>query len=93
MIFAQYEPLQPFSVIQISVMKSSYSVRAKRCREIIDLAAGSRPDLRTFFLDATNLADRLVELANKPVEDGVTTISVEKYLKALPKLLSQPHFR
>ena len=75
----------------ISVLKSSYSVRAKRCRDIIDNVATTHPGLRTFFTDATNLADRLVELANYPVNEKVTTLSVEKTFKSLPKLLSQPH--
>lgn len=78
--------------MMISVMKSSYSVRAKRCREIIDLAAASQPSLRTFFGDATNLADRLVELANKPVEDGIMTLSIDKAFRSLPRLLSQSQF-
>lgn len=78
--------------MMISVMKSSYSVRAKRCREIIDMAAAKQPKLRSFFGDATNLADRLVELANKPVEDGVATLSVEKSFRSLPRLLSQSQF-
>lgn len=78
--------------MMIAVLKSSYSVRAKRCREIIDTAVSSQPKLRNFFADATNLAERLVELANKPVEDGVFTLSVEKTFRTLPRLLSQPQF-
>ncbi|XP_032793021.2 serine/threonine-protein kinase ATR [Daphnia magna] len=78
--------------MMISVLKSSYSVRAKRCREIIDMVASNQPSVRKFFGDATNLADRLVELANKPVEDGVMVLSVEKAFRALPSLLSQSHF-
>lgn len=73
-------------------MKSSYNVRAKRCREIIDLANSTRPNLRTFFVDATSLAERLVELANKPVDDGVMILSVNQSFKALPRLLSQAQF-
>lgn len=78
--------------MMIAVLKSSYNVRAKRCREIIDMAVGMQPNLRNFFADATNLAERLVELANKPVEDGVVTLSIEKTFRALPRLLSQPQF-
>jgi serine/threonine-protein kinase ATR len=78
--------------MMISVLKSSYSIRAKRCREIIDVVASSQTSLRSFFADATNLADRLVELANKPVEDGIMVLSVEKAFRSLPKLLSQPQF-
>lgn len=78
--------------MMISVLKSSYNVRAKRCREILDMAVARQPSLRTFFADATNLADRLVELANKSVEDGIMTLSVEKTFRALPRLLSQAQF-
>lgn len=78
--------------MMISVLKSSYNVRAKRCREIIDMAVANQSSLRTFFGDATNLADRLVDLANKPVEDGVMTLSVEKTFRSLPRLLSQSQF-
>ena len=56
------------------------------------MAVSTQPSLRSFFSDATVLADRLVELANKPVEDGVMVLSVEKAFKSLPKLLSQPQF-
>ena len=78
--------------MMISVMKSSYNVRAKRCKEIIDTATCSEPNLKGFFIDATNLADRLVELANKHVENGVMNLSVAKSFKQLPKLLSAPNF-
>ncbi len=79
--------------MMISVMKSSYNVRAKRCKEILDVAAQTQPQLRAFFGDATNLADRLVELANKHVDNGVMTLSVAKSFKLLPKLLSAANFR
>ena len=78
--------------MMIAVLKSSYSVRAKRCREIIDVAAAQQPNLKAFFEDATNLADRLVELANKPVDDGVQVLSIEKHFRTLPRLLSQSQF-
>ena len=43
--------------MMIAVLKSSYSVRAKRCREIIDMAAAKQPNLRAFFEVATNLGN------------------------------------
>ena len=78
--------------MMVSVMKSSYSVRAKRCKEIIDVATSSESGLRLFFSDSTNLVDRLVELANKHVENGIMTLSVAKSFKMLPKLLSGANF-
>lgn len=78
--------------MMIAVLKSSYSVRAKRCREIIDMAASKQSNLRAFFEDATNLADRLVDLANKAVDDGVQVLSIEKHFRTLPRLLSQSQF-
>ena len=78
--------------MMVSVMKSSYSVRAKRCKEIIDAATAENPNLRTFFSDSTNLVDRLVELANKHVENGVMTLSISKSFQMLPKLLRAAQF-
>ena len=78
--------------MMVSVMKSSYSVRAKRCKEIIDVATSTEPSLRIFFSDSTNLVDRLVDLANKHVENGVMTLSIAKSFKMLPKLLSGLNF-
>lgn len=76
----------------ISVMKSSYNVRAKRCREIVDMATSKEPSLKAFFSDATNLANHLVELANKHVDNGISTLSISATIKTLPKLLEKVTF-
>jgi len=62
-------------------MKSSYNVRAKRCREIIDLANSTRPNLRTFFVDATRHINH-----NPFPRDPVYIVGVEDEVEVMQSL-------
>lgn len=69
----------------ISVIKSSYEVRAKRCVEIF-----ADPKLRTNTMqklvrDFTSLAEKLIELCNKSVPKEIETTTVSALLRTLPR--------
>nr|XP_053640480.1 serine/threonine-protein kinase ATR-like [Cherax quadricarinatus] len=76
----------------IAVSKSSYQMRVKRCIEIFEAAKRMKPELSKFISDATKLADKFLELSNKPVEKGVHQVSLNSLLRGLPRLLSDSSF-
>ncbi|KAK3852062.1 hypothetical protein Pcinc_041331, partial [Petrolisthes cinctipes] len=76
----------------IAVSKSSYHMRVVRCIEIFEAAKRMNPGLSKFIADATKLADKFLELSNKPVEKGVPQVSLNNLLRALPRLLADPSF-
>lgn len=84
-LLVQY-PQQTLWMI-ISVMKSSYNVRAKRCAEIFaDIKLKrSNPTLPKLIQDFTTLAEKLIELCNKQVNSDVTTTTVSALLRTLPR--------
>ena len=43
-------------------------MRVARCSEIFEMAKKINPSLSKFIADATKLADKFLELSNKPVE-------------------------
>lgn len=70
----------------MSVYKSSYSVRVKRCQEILqDPRLKAVSGLMTLIQDFNRLAEKLIELCNKPISNGVTTTSVSTLIKSLPR--------
>ncbi|XP_063916724.1 serine/threonine-protein kinase ATR-like isoform X2 [Zophobas morio] len=74
----------------ISVIKSSYMVRSKRCADII-----SDPKLKTIaklVKDFTSLAEKLIELCNKDVAQDVETTTVSVLLRTLPRMLNKTDF-
>ncbi|KAG7176083.1 serine/threonine-protein kinase atr-like [Homarus americanus] len=76
----------------IAVSKSSYHMRVRRCIEIFEAAKRMNPQLSKFITDATKLADKFLELSNKPVEKGVLRVSLNTLLRAFPRLLSDTSF-
>ncbi|XP_068202044.1 serine/threonine-protein kinase ATR [Palaemon carinicauda] len=76
----------------IAVSKSSYQIRVKRCLEIFETAKRKKPSLHKFIADCTKLADKFLELSNKPVEKGVQIVSLNTLLRGLPRLLTDPEF-
>lgn len=49
-------------------LQSSYHMRVARCSEIFEAAKTTNPSLSKFIADSTKLADKFLELSNKPVE-------------------------
>lgn len=69
----------------ISVVKSSYDVRAKRCAEIFTDARLRTQEMARLIRDFTGLAEKLMELCNKQIADDVNTASVSALLRSLPR--------
>ncbi|KAK7086762.1 hypothetical protein SK128_001248 [Halocaridina rubra] len=76
----------------IAVSKSSYPVRVKRCHEIFETAKRKNGNLHKFIADCTKLADKFLELSNKPVEKDSHHVSLNSILRGLPRLLSDTSF-
>lgn len=69
----------------MSIIKSSYAVRAKRCSEILSDSRLKTPDMSKLVSDFTNLAEKLIELCNKNIVENVTTTNVSGLVKSLPR--------
>ncbi|RXG73565.1 Serine/threonine-protein kinase ATR [Armadillidium vulgare] len=76
----------------IAVSKSSYQTRLERCLHIFNLAKKGDPSLGKFIADATKLADLFIDLCDKHVEKGVSSMKLDSFMRALPRLLSDPKF-
>lgn len=77
----------------MSVSKSSYTVRVRRCQEIFALGRTRKQELVQFLADMTRLVDRLLELCNRTVEGGnaATTLSIAQHFKPLQRLVDDAH--
>ncbi|KAM8770022.1 serine/threonine-protein kinase ATR [Rhynchonycteris naso] len=75
-----------------AVSKSSYPMRVNRCKEILNKAIQMKKSLEKFVGDATRLTDKLLELCNKPVDGGSSTLSMSTHFKALKKLVGEATF-
>ncbi|XP_033634079.1 serine/threonine-protein kinase ATR-like [Asterias rubens] len=78
--------------MSMAVSKSSYTVRTKRCHEIFTRAKFLQKNLNKFIQDATRLTDRLLELCNKQVDHGCTTLSINNDFRTLKRLVDDSHF-
>nr|CAI5838056.1 unnamed protein product [Callosobruchus analis] len=76
----------------ISVIKSSYPVRSKRCAEILSDPRLKSSTLTKLIRDFTSLAEKLIELCNKEIPGDVTTSNVSSLLRSLPRLLAKGDF-
>ncbi|XP_076061506.1 serine/threonine-protein kinase atr-like isoform X2 [Oratosquilla oratoria] len=76
----------------IAVSKSSYHIRVTRCMEIFRIAKEKEVSLNKFISDATKLADKFLELSNKPVEKGTMVHSLNALMRSFPRLVSDPNF-
>lgn len=71
----------------LAVSKSGYAMRTKRCQEILQDQRLKNSQIMRLIYDFNRLADRLIELCNKPLYDGITTTSVNSIMRVLPRLL------
>lgn len=69
----------------IPIIKSSYTVRAKRCEEILMDSRLKTPDMDKLVSHFKNLAEKLIELCNKPVNDNAMVVSINGLLRSLPR--------
>ncbi|XP_035661643.1 serine/threonine-protein kinase ATR-like [Branchiostoma floridae] len=78
--------------LMMAVSKSTSLIRKKRCQDIFKKAKSMNSELNQFIQDATRLADKLLELCNKPVDPGVQHFSLSLHFKSLKRLLEDRKF-
>ncbi|XP_077477545.1 serine/threonine-protein kinase ATR [Stigmatopora argus] len=78
--------------LMTAVSKSSYPTRMNRCSQILKKAISLKPSLEKFIYDANRLADKLVELCNKPVDSNNSTLTMSVHFKMLKNLVEEPTF-
>ncbi|KAK2579409.1 hypothetical protein KPH14_003267 [Odynerus spinipes] len=75
-----------------SVFNSSYPTRQRRCQEILN-----HPKLKTFEMtklikDFNKLWERLIELSNKTIPDGILNTTVNQLSRHLPRMFATMDF-
>lgn len=75
-----------------SVFKSSYPSRVKRCTEVFQDRRLADPKIQTLINDFNSLAEKLIELTNKPIPTNDKKPTVSSLVPSLPKLFRQSNF-
>ncbi|KAK9719934.1 Phosphatidylinositol 3- and 4-kinase [Popillia japonica] len=78
--------------MMISVIKSGYSIRARRCAEILGDSKLKNPAMIKLVTDFTKLAEKLIELCNKEIPENVNVTNINTLLRSLPRLLTKSDF-
>ncbi|CAH0701159.1 unnamed protein product [Spodoptera exigua] len=78
--------------MMMSVMKSSYAQRIKRCADVFADPRLKEPRLLKLISDFTQLAEKLIELCNKPIAGSSLTTTVSTLVRSLPRLLASDSF-
>ncbi|XP_026671548.1 serine/threonine-protein kinase ATR-like isoform X2 [Ceratina calcarata] len=76
-----------------SVINSSNPARQRRCQEILGNAKLKTPEMTKLITNFHKLWQRLIELSNKNISDGITNTSVDVLSKNLLHLLSNRDLR
>ncbi|KAJ8944483.1 hypothetical protein NQ314_009467 [Rhamnusium bicolor] len=87
----QQYPQQSLWMI-ISVIKSSYAVRSKRCSEILCDIRLKTNTMSKLVKDFTGFAEKLIELCNKEIPGDVNSTTVSSLLRSLPRMLNKDDF-
>lgn len=75
-----------------SVINSSYPARQRRCQEILNNSKLKSGEMTKLIKDFHKLWERLIELSNKAIPDGVMNTTVSQLSRNLPRLLSSKEF-
>ncbi|XP_033336517.2 serine/threonine-protein kinase ATR [Megalopta genalis] len=75
-----------------SVINSSYPARQRRCQAILNNSKLKTGEMLKLIKDFHKLWERLIELSNKPIPDGVLNTTVSQLSRNLPRLLSTKDF-
>ncbi|KOX79522.1 Serine/threonine-protein kinase atr [Melipona quadrifasciata] len=75
-----------------SVINSSYPARQKRCQEILNHSKLKTPEMIKLITDFHKLWERLIELSNKPIPEGIMNTTVTFLSRNLLRLLSSKEF-
>ncbi|KAJ8730029.1 hypothetical protein PYW07_017067 [Mythimna separata] len=78
--------------MMMSVIKSSYAQRIKRCADVFADPRLKEPRILKLISDFTQLAEKLIELCNKPIAGSSTTTTVSALVRSLPRLLADDNF-
>ncbi|OWR53666.1 putative esr1 protein [Danaus plexippus plexippus] len=76
--------------MMLCVLKSSYPARVARCEQV--LADARLKPLGKLVRDFKQLAEKLIELCNKPIAGKVMTATVSSLVPTLPRLLESESF-
>ncbi|KAL7294393.1 hypothetical protein TKK_0012398 [Trichogramma kaykai] len=75
-----------------SVFNSSYTARQRSCKEILNHETLKTPSMLKLIQHFHRLWEKLVELSNKTIPDGMSTTTVPVLSRSLPKLLAEKDF-
>ncbi|PZC86486.1 hypothetical protein B5X24_HaOG209205 [Helicoverpa armigera] len=78
--------------MMMSVIKSSYPQRIKRCADVFTDPRLKEPSMLKLISDFTQLAEKLIELCNKPIAGSSSTTTVTALVRSLPRLLAGENF-
>ncbi|XP_003702936.2 serine/threonine-protein kinase ATR isoform X1 [Megachile rotundata] len=75
-----------------SVINSSYPARQRRCQEILNHPKLKTVEMTKLIKDFHKLWERLIELSNKAIPDGIINTTVSQLSRNLPRLLANKEF-
>ncbi|XP_053607158.1 serine/threonine-protein kinase ATR [Plodia interpunctella] len=78
--------------MMMCVIKSSYPQRMKRCGDVFSEPRLKEPHMLKLVGDFTQLAEKLIELCNKPIAGSASTTTVSNLVRTLPRLLASESF-
>ncbi|XP_038211943.1 serine/threonine-protein kinase ATR [Zerene cesonia] len=78
--------------MMMCVIKSSYPQRIKRCADVFADPRLKEPHMLKLVCDFTQLAEKLIELCNKPIAGTGSTTTVSSLVRTLPRLLATENF-
>ncbi|KAG6454519.1 hypothetical protein O3G_MSEX008741 [Manduca sexta] len=78
--------------MMMSVMKSSYPQRIQRCSKALADPRLQQPAICKLIHHFTTLAEKLIELCNKPIAGNASTTTVSSLVRSLPRLLESDDF-
>lgn len=76
----------------LSVYKSSYASRVRRCTEVLSDKRLQSKEMQKLIQDFNSLAEKMIELTNKDLPQKQAKFSIKAIFPQLPALLSKPGF-
>ncbi|XP_031765193.2 serine/threonine-protein kinase ATR isoform X2 [Galleria mellonella] len=78
--------------MMMCVIRSAYPQRIKRCADVFADPRLKEPHMLKLVSDFTQLAEKLIELCNKPIVSSATSTTVSALVRTLPRLLASENF-
>lgn len=76
----------------LSVYKSSYASRVRRCQEILSDPRLNRSEMQKLIKDFNSMAEKMIELTNKTLSENTRKFSIKQIYPQLPQILSNQSF-